>query len=208
QLRWLFLAAYACSGLAGLIYEVSWTRLLTLYMGHTTAAASTVVAAFMGGLAVGLAGGGRIGARLTRSNCLRAYILLGVIGASLALLLPIELVAVRPLLAASYQSGASQLAFPAVRLLSCLVMMFVPAIALGATFPVAVRWYVTDPARSGRAGGALYALNTAGAALGSLVAGFILMPSIGVTWTTRVGVLASVVAIGAVVLVARRIEQD
>jgi predicted membrane-bound spermidine synthase len=52
---WLFLAAYACSGFAGLIYEVSWTRLATLYMGHTTAAASTVVAAFMGGLAAGSA---------------------------------------------------------------------------------------------------------------------------------------------------------
>ena len=34
---WLFLAAYAFSGLAGLIYEVSWTRLVTLYMGHTVA---------------------------------------------------------------------------------------------------------------------------------------------------------------------------
>jgi predicted membrane-bound spermidine synthase len=46
--RWLFLVAYACSGLAGLIYEVSWTRLLTLHIGHTTAAASAVVAAFLG----------------------------------------------------------------------------------------------------------------------------------------------------------------
>ena len=60
QVTWLFLLAYACSGLAGLVYEVSWTRLLTLYMGHTTAAASTVVAAFMGGLAGGAALGGRI----------------------------------------------------------------------------------------------------------------------------------------------------
>jgi hypothetical protein len=39
--RWLFLAAYTCSGLAALIYEVSWTRLLTLYMGHSLAAAGT-----------------------------------------------------------------------------------------------------------------------------------------------------------------------
>ena len=45
---WLFLAAYTCSGLAGLVYEVTWTRLLTLYLGHTTAAASAVVAAFLG----------------------------------------------------------------------------------------------------------------------------------------------------------------
>ena len=44
---WVFLAAYTCSGLAGLVYEVAWTRLLTLHLGHTTAAASTVVAAFL-----------------------------------------------------------------------------------------------------------------------------------------------------------------
>ena len=56
---WLFLLAYICSGLAGLVYEVSWTRLLTLYIGHTTAAAAAVVAAFLGGLAVGAASGGR-----------------------------------------------------------------------------------------------------------------------------------------------------
>ena len=42
-----FLLAYTCSGFAGLVYEVTWTRQLTLYMGHTTAAASTVVAAPM-----------------------------------------------------------------------------------------------------------------------------------------------------------------
>ena len=60
----LFLAAYTCSGLAGLVYEVSWTRLLTLYIGHTTAAASAVVAAFLGGLAAGAAVGGVVASRI------------------------------------------------------------------------------------------------------------------------------------------------
>ena len=77
-------------------------------------------------------------------------------------------------------------------------MMFVPAAALGATFPVAVRWYVGNPENAGRAGGALYAVNTAGAAVGALVAGFVLIPAIGIAWTTRVGVAASVAAIAAV----------
>jgi hypothetical protein len=38
--RWLLLA-YSCSGFAGLVYEIAWTRLLTLHLGHTTAAVST-----------------------------------------------------------------------------------------------------------------------------------------------------------------------
>jgi len=70
----LFLLAYTCSGLAGLIYEVSWTRLLTLYIGHSTAAASAVVAAFLGGLAVGAAFGGVVASRLLPRQNLQAYI--------------------------------------------------------------------------------------------------------------------------------------
>src|SRR5262245_54436429 len=48
-----FLLLYAASGAAALVYEVTWTRMLALQLGHTVAAASTVLAAFMGGLALG-----------------------------------------------------------------------------------------------------------------------------------------------------------
>ena len=83
-----FLAAYTCSGLAGLIYEVSWTRLLTLHIGHTTAAASAVVSAFMGGLALGAAVAGRLAGRLTLRRCLYAYAILEASVAAIALLAP------------------------------------------------------------------------------------------------------------------------
>ena len=68
-----FLILFAVSGAAALIYEVVWTRLLTLQMGHGTAAASTVLAAFMGGLAIGAAVAGRTGARLSPERALRIY---------------------------------------------------------------------------------------------------------------------------------------
>ena len=82
----LFLLAYTCSGLAGLVYEVSWTRLLTLYIGHTTAAASAVVAAFLSGLALGAWAGGVIAARLKPLQALRAYVALELVVALFALL--------------------------------------------------------------------------------------------------------------------------
>src|SRR6476660_2538917 len=103
---WLLLAAYACSGLAGLVYEVSWTRLATLYMGHTTAAASTVVAAFMGGLAGGSAIGGYVATRLTPRRALLAYVGLEAIVIVAALLLPWELTTLTPFLKWSYSNGA------------------------------------------------------------------------------------------------------
>jgi spermidine synthase len=61
--RRLFVWLYAGSGAAALIYEVTWTRLLTLLLGHTVAAASAVLAAMMGGLAIGAWTAGRFVSR-------------------------------------------------------------------------------------------------------------------------------------------------
>ncbi|HEX7794986.1 MAG TPA: hypothetical protein VF456_11575, partial [Vicinamibacterales bacterium] len=102
---WLFLLAYWCSGLAGLIYEVCWTRLLTLYLGHTTAAASAVVGAFLGGLAVGAAIAGRLALRLTRRASLFAYLALELAVAGVALVLPLEVRAFTPVLRVAYSNG-------------------------------------------------------------------------------------------------------
>ena len=123
---WLFLLAYTCSGLAGLIYEVSWTRLLTLYVGHTTAAASAVVGAFLGGLAIGAAAGGRWATTLTRRQSLLAYIALELAVAVLAIILPLELRALTPVLQWAYADGQSAVFFPLVRLSACLLMVFAP----------------------------------------------------------------------------------
>src|SRR5688572_2896488 len=100
-----FLILFAVSGAAALIYEVTWTRLLTLQLGHGVAAASTVLAAFMGGLAMGSAVGGRVGARLEPQRSLRVYAALELAIGALALVLPFELGALDPLLASAYADG-------------------------------------------------------------------------------------------------------
>src|ERR1041385_3478774 len=67
----LIAACFTLSGAAGLIYEVLWMRMLGLIFGATTVAISVVLSAFMGGLALGSALGGRVAARF--GNALRAY---------------------------------------------------------------------------------------------------------------------------------------
>src|SRR5262249_6809553 len=116
--RRLFLLAYGASGAAALIYEMTWVRLLTLHIGHGIAAASTVLAAFMGSLAIGAAAGGRIGGRLRPAQALRTYAGIEVLIAALALLLPLELRAVQPVLATIYADGHSRIAYPLLRLVS------------------------------------------------------------------------------------------
>ncbi|HUQ86566.1 MAG TPA: fused MFS/spermidine synthase, partial [Vicinamibacterales bacterium] len=184
---WLFLIAYTCSGLAGLVYEVTWTRLLTLYLGHTTAAASAVVAAFLGGLAIGAALGGRVASSWTPRRCLQAYIGLEIAVAICAVLLPLERTLFTPVLRSTYHDGTGVL-FPFIRIVSCIFMVMLPALALGATFPMAIRWFARNSKEPARESSRLYFVNTVGAAIGSLLAGFVLIPSIGMSGTIYVAI--------------------
>jgi spermidine synthase len=183
--RRLFLALYAASGAAALVYEVTWTRLLTLQLGHTVAAASTVLAAFMGGLAIGAWAIGTM-AQSHRSNNwpLRTYATLELAIAVVAFLLPLALRAAVPALKWAYADGDAPLRFDIIRLAFCLGLVGLPAIAMGATYPIATRWYAASAADAGR----LYAMNTTGAAAGALGAGFWLIPALGLRGTTWIGI--------------------
>jgi spermidine synthase len=197
-----FLILFAVSGGAALIYEVVWTRLLTLHMGHGLAAASAVLAAFMGGLAAGAGAAGRISAKLDRARALRTYAALELAVAVLAVLMPFALIAVRPLLAATYANGNGGALFAFVRLSSSVLLLSVPAACMGATFPIASRWMVRTASRAASEAGGLYASNTLGAAIGAVLAGFILIPAIGLRGTTLVGVALNVVAAAGALWIA------
>ena len=203
--RRLFVLLYAASGAAALVYEVTWTRLLTLQLGHTVAAASTVLAAFMGGLALGASIAGTVAAPALASpeRSLRAYALLEIFVAICALLLPAALGASVPALAWAYADGAAPARFALVRVAISLALLGVPAAAMGATFPIAANWFAKTAADAG----VLYAVNTTGAAAGAIAAGFFLIPAIGLRATTWLGVLLNLIAAGGAWWLGSRSEQ-
>jgi len=190
--RRLVVAIYAISGAAALVYEVAWTRLLALQLGHTVAAASAVLAAFMGGLAAGASIAGMIPSlsSANRSAALRIYAILELIVAGAALLLPIALGLTIPLLTWAYADGHSPVTLTLVRVTVSLVLVGIPAAAMGATFPVAT----AAIARVSSDAGLLYTTNTIGAALGAIAAGFWLIPTFGLRATTWVGVALNIAA--------------
>src|SRR5512141_1825805 len=87
----LALSAAVLSGAAALVYEVVWLRMLGLVVGHAVDALTAVLAAFMGGLALGAALFGRLASRLRRPLSACAWLEGGV--AVYALLLPQALTA-------------------------------------------------------------------------------------------------------------------
>src|SRR5947207_6299523 len=127
----VFIFLYAASGAAALVYEIAWTRLLALQMGHTVAAASTVLAAFMGGLAVGAALAGRLDIR-DASARLRAYAALEIAIAAIAVALPILLAACIPALRWAYADGDAPARYAFARVAISLLLLGLPAAAMGA----------------------------------------------------------------------------
>jgi spermidine synthase len=177
------IVAYALSGCAALIYEVGWTRLLAQQIGQSVWAVSTVLAAFMGGLAAGALLGGVWTSRLTAPQGLRAYASLEGAIAALALTIPIAMTAVTPMLSWVYSEAGGGAAFVVLRLTAALVLVGLPAAAMGATFPVAARAAAASAGQPASSANALYVSNTAGGCAGAALAGFLLIPRFGLSRT-------------------------
>ena len=185
---WAALCFFA-SGAAGLVYEAVWSKQLSYLLGSSLHAVATVVAAFLGGLALGAR---LLGVPLARRPApLRAYARLELgVAIAAALLLP-ALLALDPLVGVFYRAlGPGSVGFG----LACLALMFVvlvpPAALMGATLPVLVAAF--ERGRVGPALARLYALNTFGAVAGSIVGGFVLIPGIGLAGATAVAVAVNI----------------
>jgi spermidine synthase len=201
--RVMVLWFFFMSGIAGLIYEVVWARLLERVMGATVYSITTVLTVYMAGLALGSYIAGRF---IDRSkNPLRIYGLLeGLIGVY-CLLIPLIILSTTPIYRAAYQSlNASFETLSLVRFLISALVLLVPTTLMGATLPVLSKFTTTRFADVGRSVGHLQAVNTFGAVAGSFLAGFALMPSLGIMGTIMVAAAINIVIAASVFLLARR----
>jgi predicted membrane-bound spermidine synthase len=167
-------ALYLVSGVAALVYQVAWQRILALYTGVGLYSVAVIVAAFMAGLGAGSHVGGGWSARLERRAALRRFALVeasvGIFGIAspwvyydwlypYAARLPVP----------SWPAGLVH--FAAVG---------PPTFLMGISLPLLTRAVVPDVRGAGRAVGLLYALNMAGGGLGALVTPWLLVPRLGI----------------------------
>ncbi|HKR02354.1 MAG TPA: fused MFS/spermidine synthase [Pyrinomonadaceae bacterium] len=200
---WLVGLCFVLSGATGLIYEVLWARMLGLVFGATTFAISAVLAAFMGGLALGSAWAGRLAARIKRP--LRVYGIIEVGIAVYALLVPLLFRWIDHVYAFIWeQFRPGFYSFSLWRfVLSCAVLL-VPTMLMGATLPVLSAALLRSPNYKETAVTRLYTCNLAGAILGTIIAGFFLLPSLGVRQTIFTAAAINLVIGLAAILIDRQ----
>ena len=197
---------FVLSGATGLIYEVLWARMLGLVFGATTLAVSTVLAAFMGGLALGSAVAGRLGSRIKRP--LSAYGLIEIGIAIYAVLVPFLFTWVDNLYAFIWQQfHPGFYVFSLWRFVLSSALLLVPTTLMGATLPVLSAALLRSAKRNSNSVTRLYACNLAGAILGTLAAGFVLLPTLGVRSTIFVAATLNII-VGAIAILAERKGAD
>jgi len=199
----LILLLFTLSGVSGLVYELVWIRLFSHLLGGTSYAISTVLAAFMGGLALGSRFYGPRADRTDRPLALYAKLELGIALCG-GLVYLILLGAPR-----AYAAVGGALPAPALALLRVLIagaLLLPPTFLMGGTLPVLSRVVVTRRDRLGRGLGLLYAVNTFGAVLGCFLAGFVLIAALGLGGSTLLAVLLNLLIAAAVWLLDRRLS--
>lgn len=188
------------SGCAALIYEVVWTRLLSLVLENTVYAFSLMLGTFLAGLALGSFCVARFLKPDRSVPLLLGWTQCGVALSSLAMLVVLPTWAelfYRTYLGGSF--GDSWLMHIITQELVCSGLMLLPAALLGTTLPIAWRIGVANPSRLGSSMGKLLGANTLGAIIGSLGASFVLIPVCGLRTSLLLASLVNA-TVGATIL--------
>ena len=179
------------SGIAALIYEVAWTRPLQMVLLSTTYTYAIIFAAFMAGLGIGALIISRYIHRI--KNLPAAFGLLeagiAVYGAILLHLFNL----VPDIYRAVYPLRHNFIFFEFVLYAIVFALFLIPTTLMGATFPIVAK--ILSSEKIGKGVGFAYSANNFGAIIGSIAAGFLLVPLLGIKGSIVVaGIINLIVA--------------
>jgi spermidine synthase len=202
----LLLSCFFLSGFAALLYQTAWTRELSFVFGTSELAVAAVLAAYMGGLALGAAVAARYAWRLRRPVLVYGVLELAIALSAVSVPVGIRLINA---LYVGLLGGGDELPHDRATLTTlfqvgaAFAVLLPPTAFMGATLPLLARHAVRRDADIGSRVGLLYAVNTAGAIGGTLCAAFWLMPEFGLRRTVWVGAALNGVVFALAALLAR-----
>lgn len=178
----LFFAIYSgifLSGAAGLIYQVAWQKYLSRLLGSDSIATAIILAAFLGGLSLGYFLCGKLSGKIT--NHFKAYAIVEGIICLWCLFFPM----IFEWVYSATQSWSFSLPFWMLTegFFCSILLMGIPTICMGSTIPFLTQALSRNIGESSHVHARIYAINTAGACIGTLAAGFFLIPEFGLPLT-------------------------
>ena len=197
---------FLVSGVAALIYQIVWSRLLHELFGVTVYAVTTVLATFLAGLALGSIFLGRRADRLRNPLAFYGLLEIGIGLLALLGLLVVDVLDPIHIWAANALHGNTP-ALILTRGLLAALMVLPPTFLMGGTLPAMTRVFVSRIGTLGRQLSLLYALNTLGAVVGTLACGFFMIRAFGLYATLYAAVALNLAAGVGALLLARKMGE-
>lgn len=202
----MILFLFFCSGATALIYEVVWSKYLSLMLGSTVQAQTVVLAVFMGGLALGNRIIGSRSDLLQRPLAAYGY-LEGLIGLYAFFFSFIYALADKVFVGVGskiYESASGMFLLKGILSVGLLLL---PTILMGGTLPLLAAWLQKQSNDAGRWSARFYSVNSLGAVFGSFVAGFFLIRSLGLVSALQITALANVIVGIAAIALSRKLAE-
>ncbi|MBN2399878.1 MAG: fused MFS/spermidine synthase [Candidatus Aminicenantes bacterium] len=188
----LVYAVFILSGLSALIYQVYFMKKISLIFGSTALAVTTVLAAFMFGLAAGSYIGGRIADRV--KSPIRIYAYAELLVGMLLLVSPLLFKGMENLyVSIGKNAHLTPWSLTFIRILFSLPVILLPTLAMGTTLPLLTKYLTTVKNKIIGNVSRLYSANIIGAAMGTFLATYVLMPNFGMMATIAVAILINLV---------------
>jgi len=202
------IACFILSGFAALLYQTAWMRQFSLVFGTSELAVAAVLSAYMGGLALGASIAAKYVHRINRPVLFYGLLEAGIAISALAVPLLLKLASLLYISVLGSQPDpvdASGLGQSFFYLIVAFIVLAIPTAFMGATLPLLTKYAVKSKQQIGTRVGLLYASNTVGAIGGTLVAGFLLLPLLGLNGTVWVGVAINLLVFVIAAFIAKSI---
>ena len=205
---WIRLSVFTIfflSGAAALIYEISWTRQIGLLFGHTVHAASIVLASYFAGMSFGYWVGAKWSSRISP---LLGYAIAEFVVVAWTFAIPMILDASQSSTIAPWLSSSTVAWQTTARAIFSFLLLLPATISLGVTLPMIANYFAVQTRQDASKSSSreitwAYALNTAGAFAGVLLATFYLLVVVGVRNSSYAAAALSATCAVVAVVVSR-----
>jgi len=193
--------AFCLSGIASLIYQVAWQRILILHSGVGIYSVSVVVSAFMAGLGFGSYFGGKWSSKVGKQKSLTIF---AVIELSIGLIGLVSCFIYYDLL---YMNANWLYSSLLTMIPTHFVTLILPTFLMGMSLPFLVHGTIYNYKNASSTIGVLYGINIIGAVIGAFATPWLLIPYIGIQGAVYLAAGANFVAGIMAYLAGRRIQK-
>ena len=207
RLKAIIAVLFALSGISGLMYEVAWSKYLSLFMGSTTYSHMIVLATFMGGLALGAFYWGKSADRSVVP--LKLYGQLELVIGLYCFLYPFLMILAEKifiLVAAGGHLASNQILLILAKFFLSVLTLLLPAFCMGGTLPVLLKLLTRNINETGKEVAVLYWINSFGAVVGAALAGFFFIRLYSLDGTIWIAASVNTLVGLSAIMLARRIQ--